>query len=151
VNAAQSIEVRGTITLSTDSDDDIVWIEIVDTNKGMSEAVRRRISEPFYTTKAVGQGSGLGLSISWEIIVEKHRARSMSAASQGAERISVSSYRSPRRRSHQITGQRSAALSCLLTRAPRQGRAPVGMRSARTSTLLGTRKKPAQGRFFVFL
>ncbi len=73
VNAAQSIEVQGTITLSTGRDGDIVWIEIADTGKGMSEAVRRRIFEPFYTTKAVGQGTGLGLSISWEIIVETHR------------------------------------------------------------------------------
>ncbi|EXI77598.1 MAG: Sensor protein ZraS [Candidatus Accumulibacter appositus] len=73
VNAAQSIDVQGTITVSTGSDDDIVWIEIVDTGKGMGEAVQRRIFEPFYTTKAVGQGTGLGLSISWQIIVEKHR------------------------------------------------------------------------------
>jgi len=75
VNAAQSIDVHGTITLSTGSGEGFVWIEISDTGRGMSEEVQRRIFEPFYTTKPGGQGTGLGLSISWEIIVEKHAGK----------------------------------------------------------------------------
>lgn len=71
VNAAQAIETRGSITLRTGVDGENVWVEIVDTGKGMTPEVRRRIFEPFYTTKPVGKGTGLGLSISYGI-VERH-------------------------------------------------------------------------------
>lgn len=39
---------------------------------GMSESVRNKIFNPFFTTKSVGSGTGLGLSISYSIVVEKH-------------------------------------------------------------------------------
>ncbi|MFZ2305748.1 MAG: bacteriohemerythrin [Rhodoferax sp.] len=68
VNAAQSIQGHGKITLRTGVSDAAVWIEISDTGCGMPEEVQRRIFEPFYTTKPVGKGTGLGLSISWEIV-----------------------------------------------------------------------------------
>ncbi|HET6719974.1 MAG TPA: ATP-binding protein, partial [Rhodocyclaceae bacterium] len=72
VNAAQAIDGRGTITLSTGSDADRVWVDIADTGQGMGLDVQQRIFEPFYTTKPVGKGTGLGLSISWDIVVKKH-------------------------------------------------------------------------------
>ncbi len=71
VNAAQAIEGRGSITLRTGVAGDKVWIEVVDTGKGMTTETRRRIFEPFYTTKPVGKGTGLGLSVTWDI-VERH-------------------------------------------------------------------------------
>lgn len=74
VNAAQAIPERGVITLASGSDGAEVWIEISDTGKGMSEEVLKRIFEPFYTTKPVGQGTGLGLSLSYSII-KKHHGR----------------------------------------------------------------------------
>ncbi|HEY9751195.1 MAG TPA: PAS domain S-box protein [Allocoleopsis sp.] len=49
-----------------------VVIRIADNGPGMSEAVQRRLFDPFFTTKPVGQGVGLGLSISYQIVVEKH-------------------------------------------------------------------------------
>ncbi len=49
-----------------------VRIEIVDNGPGMNEEVRKRIFEPFYTTKTVGTGVGLGLSVSYFIIKENH-------------------------------------------------------------------------------
>ncbi|AYZ64555.1 histidine kinase [Burkholderia multivorans] len=72
VNAAQAIPGRGVITIRTTSDGDYVTIAISDTGKGMPPDVMRRIFDPFFTTKPVGQGTGLGLSVSHGI-VERHR------------------------------------------------------------------------------
>ncbi len=74
VNAAQAIPERGVIRLASGFDDEQVWIEVADTGKGMTTEVRNRIFEPFYTTKPVGQGTGLGLSLSYTI-VQKHQGR----------------------------------------------------------------------------
>ncbi|MFA8330124.1 histidine kinase [Burkholderia ubonensis] len=72
VNAAQAIPGRGVITIRTTSDGDHVTIAISDTGNGMPPDVMRRIFDPFFTTKPVGQGTGLGLSVSHGI-VERHR------------------------------------------------------------------------------
>ncbi|WP_321869802.1 histidine kinase [Burkholderia ubonensis] len=72
VNAAQAIPGRGVITIRTTSDGDHVTIAISDTGKGMPPDIMRRIFDPFFTTKPVGQGTGLGLSVSHGI-VERHR------------------------------------------------------------------------------
>jgi two-component system NtrC family sensor kinase len=68
VNAAQAIPERGVITISTASDERIVSISISDTGMGMSAEVVNRIFDPFFTTKPVGQGTGLGLSVSHGVI-----------------------------------------------------------------------------------
>jgi signal transduction histidine kinase len=47
-------------------------IQISDNGPGMTESVKAKLFDPFFTTKPVGQGSGLGLSISYQIIVEHH-------------------------------------------------------------------------------
>ena len=71
VNAAHAIEERGKITLRTGFDEEVVWVEIEDTGKGIREEHLGRIFEPFFTTKPVGKGTGLGLSLSYGI-VKKH-------------------------------------------------------------------------------
>ena len=75
VNAAQAIQVRGTIFVRSRLEGDHVCFEIEDTGQGMSEDIQRRIFEPFFTTKPVGKGTGLGLSISYDIVVKKHGGR----------------------------------------------------------------------------
>ncbi|MET0519926.1 MAG: ATP-binding protein [Burkholderiaceae bacterium] len=74
VNAAHAIAHRGEIRLRTEARGDWVCVEVRDNGVGMSEDVRRRIFEPFFTTKPVGQGTGLGLSLSFSI-VQKHGGR----------------------------------------------------------------------------
>lgn len=64
-----------------------VVIEIRDNGPGMTADVKDRIFEPFFTTKPVGEGTGLGLYISYQIIVEKHRGelKCFSEVGEGAE------------------------------------------------------------------
>jgi signal transduction histidine kinase len=70
-NSIQAMEGGGKLFIQTVSSAIGVKIIIKDTGKGMPLDVKKHIFEPFYTTKEVGKGSGLGLSISYGII-EKH-------------------------------------------------------------------------------
>ena len=74
VNAAHAIEDRGIVTIRTGQKNDEIWIEIIDTGKGIPEENLAHIFDPFFTTKPVGKGTGLGLSISYGI-VKKHHGR----------------------------------------------------------------------------
>ena len=56
-------------------DNDMVRIEIEDNGLGMDEETRHRAFEPFYTTKDVSYGTGLGLSVSYFIITEQHKGK----------------------------------------------------------------------------
>jgi len=74
VNAAHAIQERGTITLRSGRQGEEVWVEVEDTGKGIAPENLSRIFDPFFTTKPVGQGTGLGLSLSYSII-QKHHGR----------------------------------------------------------------------------
>jgi len=74
LNAAHAIAGRGTITVRSGCAEGGVWIEVADDGSGMTPAVMLRIFEPFYTTRPVGKGAGLGLSQSYEI-VRRHGGR----------------------------------------------------------------------------
>jgi predicted ATPase/signal transduction histidine kinase/tRNA A-37 threonylcarbamoyl transferase component Bud32 len=66
--------ILGSLTLATSFHGNEVAIGFTDTGTGMSKEVQQRIFEPFFTTKEVGEGTGMGMSISYQII-EKHQGR----------------------------------------------------------------------------
>ena len=72
INAGQSIEKRGSITIATGVENGEAWICIADTGSGIAPEALQRIFEPFYTTKAIGSGTGLGLAIAYSIVANHH-------------------------------------------------------------------------------
>ncbi|MCP1649009.1 PAS domain S-box-containing protein [Pseudomonas nitroreducens] len=82
-NGAQAIHLRddeeegeyGRITLRTRLNPPWAEIHVEDNGCGMPENVRKRIFEPFFTTKEVGQGTGLGLSVSYFIVTNNHKGQ----------------------------------------------------------------------------
>ncbi len=80
-NAAQAIHQReddrepGRIILRTRLNPPWAEIQVEDNGIGMSESVRKRTFEPFFTTKEIGQGTGLGLSVSYFIITNNHKGQ----------------------------------------------------------------------------
>lgn len=78
--------VTGVITIRTSFiEGQQVMIEICDNGVGMPETIKDQIFNPFFTTKKVGQGTGLGLSVSYQVVVEQHRGelKCMSEYSKG--------------------------------------------------------------------
>ncbi|MFF9213179.1 MULTISPECIES: ATP-binding protein [unclassified Streptomyces] len=63
---------EGTLTVRTAREHDRLLVEFRDTGPGVPAEIRDRIFDPFFTTKPVGEGTGLGLDISWRIVVNKH-------------------------------------------------------------------------------
>jgi two-component system NtrC family sensor kinase len=68
LNSAESIAQEGTITISTQDNNDNCIISITDTGCGIRSGELSKIFDPFYTTKPVGKGTGLGLSVSYGIV-----------------------------------------------------------------------------------
>ena len=80
------IEYHGTIFLETRflSDEEQVEIAIGNDGPSIPPALQERIFDPFFTTKAVGQGTGMGMSISHQIVTENHKG-SLSCISPAAD------------------------------------------------------------------
>jgi signal transduction histidine kinase len=80
VNAAHAItdvvgdggRGKGTITVTTRQVDGFAEIRISDTGTGIPPEIREKIFDPFFTTKEVGKGTGQGLAIAHDVIVNKH-------------------------------------------------------------------------------
>ncbi len=79
VNAAHAIadvvgdgkKGKGKITVTTRLDGDAAEVSVRDTGTGIPEEVREKIFDPFFTTKQVGKGTGQGLSLSYDVMVNK--------------------------------------------------------------------------------
>ena len=71
-NAVSAMGSSGVLTVRTGRDLEFVFVEFADTGPGVPPELKERIFEPFFTTKPVGEGTGLGLDISWRIVVNKH-------------------------------------------------------------------------------
>lgn len=71
-NALQAMDYKGQLAISLEHDADWARVRITDSGSGIPEAIHERIFQPFFTTKAAGEGSGLGLDIVRRI-VDKHR------------------------------------------------------------------------------
>jgi signal transduction histidine kinase len=88
-NAVDAMEGAGTLTIRTARADDCMLVEFGDTGPGIPEDIRRRIFEPFFTTKPVGKGTGLGLDISYRIVVNKHHGDLRVESAPGGTRFQV--------------------------------------------------------------
>jgi signal transduction histidine kinase len=89
VQAINSVGGEGTLTVRTALDHDRLLVEFRDTGPGVPPDIRGRIFDPFFTTKPVGEGTGLGLDISWRIVVNKHHGTLQVESAPGDTRFQV--------------------------------------------------------------
>jgi signal transduction histidine kinase len=88
-NAVSAMDGHGTLTVRTARQDDRVLVEICDTGPGIPRDIQSRIFEPFFTTKPVGEGTGLGLDISYRIVVTRHHGDLRVESEPGNTRFQV--------------------------------------------------------------
>jgi signal transduction histidine kinase len=88
-NAIDAVQGHGYITIRTARENGRVLVEIADDGPGIPDDVQERIFEPFYTTKDVGEGTGLGLDISHRVIVEDHKGDIRVLSEPGDTRFQV--------------------------------------------------------------
>jgi len=74
-NAIDAMNGEGEITLRTRQDGPWVVVEVIDNGPGIPQAIQGNLFDPFFTTKPPGKGTGLGLNITHNIVVEKHHGR----------------------------------------------------------------------------
>ncbi len=90
-NAFQAVSAveNGTVTVSTQSLNDKVEIQVADNGPGIPDEIKNKIFQPFFTTKSAGQGTGLGLSLSYDIVTKGHGGELLvkSKEGEGAELI----------------------------------------------------------------
>ena len=73
-NSIQAIEGKGEIIINVCEENEFVKVSFTDSGKGIPDEVKHKIFKPFFTTKATGEGTGLGLDITRKI-VEKHKGK----------------------------------------------------------------------------
>jgi signal transduction histidine kinase len=88
-NAIGAMDGRGEITLRTGRDGDWLVVEVEDNGPGIPADIVGQIFDPFFTTKGPGEGTGLGLNISHNIIVQKHKGQISVESRPGQTRFTV--------------------------------------------------------------
>ena len=88
-NAADAMEGKGEIILRTLQEGEWVVVDVEDNGPGIPESVQPQVFDPFFTTKPLGVGTGLGLNISHNIIVQKHGGTIALTSQPGKTRFEV--------------------------------------------------------------
>jgi signal transduction histidine kinase len=88
-NAIDAMQGQGKIWVRTWREHDHISVEIADNGPGIPSEIQPRIFEPFFTTKGVGQGTGLGLDMTYRIIVGKHNGNISFTSTPGDTRFQV--------------------------------------------------------------
>ena len=88
-NAITAMGDEGELELKASQEADWVVVEVVDNGPGIPVDIQDKIFDPFYTTKAPGEGTGLGLNLSHGIVVEKHRGQISFDSRPGETRFTV--------------------------------------------------------------
>jgi signal transduction histidine kinase len=88
-NAIDAVKGTGRICVGTCLEDNHLVVEIVDNGPGIPPEVQAHLFEPFYTTKAVGSGTGLGLIISNRIVADRHGGEIEFESKPGETRFTV--------------------------------------------------------------
>jgi PAS domain S-box-containing protein len=88
-NAIEAMDGQGDLTLRTRKEDPWVVVEIEDNGTGIPEEVQAKVFDPFFTTKPPGKGTGLGLNISRNLIVQKHQGQITVFSEPGKTRFTV--------------------------------------------------------------
>ena len=83
LNSIQAMDTPGKIQVQAETDNDYVVVSVIDDGPGISDANLSRIFEPFYTTKPVGMGTGLGLSVSQGIVIHHGGSIRVAESRQG--------------------------------------------------------------------
>ena len=85
VNAVEASPEGGLVTVRVDTGDGgCVRLEVMDEGPGLAPEVREKLFTPFFTTKPTGEGTGLGLSLSYDIITQQHRGSIDAESEEGA-------------------------------------------------------------------
>lgn len=88
-NALQALEGRGRLELRTRQENEQVLVEVTDSGPGIPAEIQGRVFDPFFTTRPVGEGSGLGLSLAYQTVVERHRGDLRFTSRPGETRFQV--------------------------------------------------------------
>lgn len=88
-NAIDAMDGKGEIILRTYEESDQVVVEIIDNGPGIPKEIQARIYEPFFTTKPPGQGTGLGLHVTHDIVVNRHHGLLLVESKPGETKFKV--------------------------------------------------------------
>ncbi|WP_297764661.1 ATP-binding protein [uncultured Muriicola sp.] len=81
--ASEDVKYKPTVGVTTKKVGEMIEIEVKDNGNGIPQKIIQRIFEPFFTTKPSGRGTGLGLSMSYDIVTKGHRGELKVASKEG--------------------------------------------------------------------